>query len=63
MQLAAKQKVDKSLLQNNQWSSFLFPKNDSDLINIRSRSLSLRLINSAMNDVILIYHQQNNLYP
>ena len=49
--LAAKQKVDKSLLQNNQWSSFLFPKNDGDLINIRSRSLSLRLINSAMNDV------------
>ena len=49
--LAAKQKVDKSLLQNKEWSSFLFPKNDSDLVNIRSRSLSLRLINSAMNNV------------
>eukprot|EP01083_Nonionella_stella_P133838 406994_1 len=49
--LAAKQKVDKSLLQNNQWSSFLFPKSDNELINIRSRSLSLRLINSAMHNV------------
>lgn len=49
--LAAKQKVDKSLLQSNQWGSFLFPKNDNDLINIRSRSLSLRLINSAMQNV------------